>query len=384
MFPRRVRKAGGMSTSVTFEPFIQFTADVKKSSDFVQLSKLYYGLSTQLALNTPPEQLENVILPPPRREKFSYPMGNIEAQSVEEIGVWLTFAEYAGKTGSSLEEVAAEASNGVLGKVEKLPKSGENVILWPPSLREGDPAVWPKPGLRRFSVEVAILAEAEIGIDAADLQNFEHNQKSLLKLASEIGEPIKAAEQAEIMLLTSVFVNLWVSFETFLKSTIFELLKKHPRKLASTSYGRRASVTYEDVITYTREFLSVDALQEELIRREIERSESGNMSASGMINYLKNEFEFESSPYDAWYHFRGRRFNVQYQDLIEIKEVRNCLMHDGGRLITDLSDRYPHVPVKDGFVAINTDYYTRTRLILSSVAFKVSRTIETGKYRVRD
>jgi hypothetical protein len=373
-----------MPTPLTFDQLIRFRENIKKSNNFVKISELYYGLSTQLVLNTPLEQLEGVNFPPTRQEELNYAMGDIDVDSVEEVGAWLTFADYATKTRSSQEEVAAQARIGLLGKVETDPTSGQSVVLWPPALRDMDPSRWPRPGLRLFSAKVSIFAERAIVLDPEDRQNFETNQKSLLKLVTVMGEPVKLCEQAETMLFTAVFINLWASFETFLKSTIFELLKKHPKKLSRTAYGRRASVTYEDIVTHTREFSSVNSLQEELIRREIERSESGDMSASGMINYIKTEFEFESSPYDAWYQLQGIRLNVQYRDIVEIKDVRNCLMHDGGKLTTELGGRYPHLPVKEGFIAVDTKYFTRTRLILSSVAFKISQSIESGKYRVRD
>jgi hypothetical protein len=302
---------------------------------------------------------------------------------VNVVAGWLTFEEYAKRVNVSREDIEQQAITGSLGKVETHPKTHKEVILWPPELRRKPASKWPKVGTYQVRVDFGVLAEAEIEVDVEDRQNFARNQKHLLKLVNEVGDAVELTKQAESMLFTSAFLHLWISFETFLKDTIHEMLRRHPEKLARTSSGRRASVSYEDIVKYTNGLTSASALREEMIRREIERSEAGDMSVSGMINYLKSEFEFSQSPYDTWYQWKGRRQEASYQDITDIKEIRNCLMHDGGRLSAELRSRYPGLNIQDGYAYIDGEYLSKSRLILLSVAHEISESIETNNYKVR-
>jgi len=291
---------------------------------------------------------------------------------------WLSFEEYADKCNLPAEEVQREAHEGKFGTVATHPKTGKDVIIWPPNMQSEPLSALPEPG--RYIIETEHRAAVPLTLDLGDQESFDQVQETILSLAHSIGEPEDMAKRAGEMLNQSCLLLEWTIFEVFLRSTIEELIRRHPSKIASGGKGMKSSLDYEEILEMSRNFTSLESLRASLTEREIERMQAGGESVHGLINFLKSGFGFKRDPYEAWYVFNGERHTTHYTDLVELKEVRNALVHDGGRPPKLFFEEYPAVPRRDNAIVIDNEYYLKGGLILSAIAFVIARCIDRGMY----
>ena len=121
-------------------------------------------------------------------------------------------------------------------------------------------------------------------------------------------------------------------------------------------------------------------LLEGLVGRELARTESSGESVHGLINYLKSQFRFQMDPYDAWYIYEGHEYKTSYQELMQLKQARNALIHDAGRISDRFKREYPDVPTRYGLIVVTDSFLLRGILLLSSLAFKIAETIEEKEF----
>ncbi|ARU61898.1 hypothetical protein CBW65_13295 [Tumebacillus avium] len=366
-----------------FKPYQIYRSSDKSIFEFTELSELSYDISQQLLFKYPKEELEQLKLAPviPKRENLSFSLSDITqlSMSKEPNCCWLTFEKYADKCQIPLEEIQQSAAAGKLGHVGKHPKTDEEIIIWPPEKQELPLSDLPGYGRSSFSVEVTADAYTTLDLDPLDMDNFEQVQKTYLTLAHSLGKPDEVKNRAKEILYQGSFLLQWTIFEVYLRSTIQELIKLHPTKIASSNKGK-SNLSYQDLLDMSDNLTSIDAVKEKLIQREIERLQSGGASVHGLINFLKSEFKFNKDPYVAWYQFKGERHNTHFNFLIELKEVRNALMHDGGTPDEKFFTDFPDVPRRGMQILINEDYYSRARLGLNAIAYQIAFSIERQDY----
>ena len=313
---------------------------------------------------------------------MSFCIADQEVDSVELSCEWIGLPECAERTGTDLSLIEEEASLGNLGPVQSHPKTSEKVVVWPPEKRSLPPEKLPEPGKKTFTVRLSVKASSPVGLDVDDMSQFEDTQKTFLQLAHSIGKPKQVADKARETLYRSCFLLRWTIFEVFLRSSVHALFRKHPRVLAAGNRARKASVSFADVVDLSQEFTSLDSLQEALVEREIEHSEAEGQSVHGLINLLKSSFRFETDPYQAWYVIRGERHTTDYNTLLEVKEVRNALVHDGGQVNGDFMQQFPNVPYRNGEVIIDDAYHLKAHLVLRSIAYRIADTVTREKFRI--
>ncbi|MEA2033146.1 MAG: hypothetical protein U9N41_06140 [Euryarchaeota archaeon] len=367
-----------------FDPYRIYTQNQKNIEEFAALTGLSYDLTRQLLFKHPKDQLPKISLPKPREEELSFSMADQEPTSVKLKCGWLSFSEYAEECNLALEQVEREASEGKFGLVLKHPKTGKDVVVWPPEMQSKPLSALPEPGKYIMQTTIKGKAEAPLPLDPVDMDGFEQIQKSYLVLAHSLGKPSEVATHAEEMLNQSCFLLQWTIFEVFLRSTIQELIKRHPSKIASDSRGKKSTLNYEEILEMSSKFSSVEDLRDSLIQREIERVQAGGESVHGLINFLKTEFRFKRDPYKAWYVLNGQRYITHYNDLIELKEVRNALIHDGGTPPESFFVTHPAVPKRGNAIVIDEEYCLKAKLILSPIAFSIAKSIDEGMYDAGD
>jgi hypothetical protein len=367
-------------SQLSFEPYRIYMENQKYINNFSELTNLAYGLTLQLLFKYPRDKLPKIRLPRPERNELSYSMAEGEAFSLELECRWLTFSQYADKCNLDLEDVEREAADGRLGPVLKPPNREVDVIIWPPRMQTKPLSELPKPGVAQ--VRVTFQARVPFELDLED--DFDQVQNIFLTLAHSRGEPEAVVKRAAEILYRSCFILQWTIFEVFVRHTVQELIRRHPSKLAAGRRGKKCSVSYDEVLEMTENLSSVETLRDTLIQREVERLQSGGESVHGLINFLKSEFHFENDPYEAWYVLDGERYTTHYQDIIELKEVRNVLVHDGGIPPDSFFETYPTLSRRDSVAVIDERYYERAVLILSSVAYSIAKTIDKGAYKADD
>ena len=113
---------------------------------------------------------------------------------------------------------------------------------------------------------------------------------------------------------------------------------------------------------------------------KLDKSESGGESVHGLINYLKSQFRFKQDPYKTWYVFKGQYHETSYGDLKQLKDMRNALVHDAGRVSASFLQTYPNVPVRDGVILVDNAIWLRSILLLESIACNIAEAIEHKRY----
>ena len=367
-----------------FEPHLIYRQNQKKIEDFADLTSLSYGLTQQLLFKHPKDKLLKIDLPPPQKEELSFSMANQEFISTEMVCGWLSFSEYAEKCNLVLEIVEREANEGKLGPILKHPETEKDIIFYPPEMQSKPLSALPEPGKYRFKVTMEAKASAPLTLDPANMDEFEQTQRTYLYLAHSLGKSDEVAIRAEEMLYQSCFLLQWTIFEVFLRSTIQELINRYPSKIAAGNRGKKSTLNYEEILEMTNKLSSIENLRDSLIQREIERLQAGSESVHGLINFLKSEFHFKNDPYEAWYVVKGQRQVTHYTDLMELKDVRNALIHDGGTPLELFFTTYPDVPKRDNTIMVDKEYYQKAVLILGSIAFLIADNIDEEMYDVDD
>lgn len=364
-----------------FDPYQNYLRSKSDIDNFEKLTLLSYGIAQQLLFKHPKEILPPLSLPKPSKDNLSMSMGDQDLIETKMTEGWLTFEEYTQKCDITLEEVEKQARSGALGQILIHPGTNKEVIIWPSDLKEKPLSDLPSPGTYRYATVVKVKAEMPINIDPIDLTNFEKIQQNYLNLAHALGKQSEIAERSEEMLYKSCLLLQWTIFEVFLKSTVGELIRKHPQSIIKNK-SKKSTLSYEEIYNVTNQFTSIETLRAFLIETEIDSLQSGGSSVHGLINFLKDRFSFKSDPYKAWYIYKGEKRHSSYTELMEIKDVRNTLIHDGGKPSIGFEEKYPEVPIDREVIHIDSDYYLRARLILCSLSFNIANIIESNSYSI--
>ncbi|MBB4919125.1 hypothetical protein [Streptosporangium saharense] len=360
-----------------FPPYAAYVARSEEIEELISLTSISYALSQQLLLSTPPEQFADITFDNLTPERRSFSMADVTIGEILGISAeWLTYGEYAQKTGQKLQDVANQAKADLLGPVRIRPSDSAPVILWPPeSEREADFKA-PEIGFCSIKLNFTIKANATAALtfDPSDPVQAEEAQKHFLKSASSLGNVDEVVKRAKFLLFRAAFLLQWTSFEVFLRETIEELLARHPQAIIESA-GKKESLSYEQLFSMTHKLSSIESLRQELIDMEIERLRSNGRSIHGMINFLKSAFRFKRDPYKAWYVYKDKRHEATYSTLIDIKERRNTLVHEA-------SDARSAISGKEG-QGLSEEEYVKYVLALRSVAYSISSSVHFKEYEVQ-
>jgi hypothetical protein len=367
-----------MST-ITFAPYDSYRELVAQLDEFSSLTEYSYALAQQLLFKHPRDTVDLPTPESPGLKELSYGMGDQQVENVEMVCEWVSFEVYAERESLSSGQVEAAAEEGKLGPI-RASDTGCRLLLWPPRYHAADESEWPKVGMKKFHVTTIVTARGICKArDLADMDSFDSVQQEYLRLAHALGEPAQVAERATELLNRSAFLLEWIAFEVFLRSTVHELVRRHPENLASGKPGRE-NLTVEEVMKLSAGLSDIGVLRDNLVNRVIERQEHGGESVHGLLNLLKSQFKFKSDPYEAWYVLRGQRRTASYNALIELKDTRNALVHDAGRVSPEFLKAHPAVPVRNGAIVINAEFHLNATLMLRSIAYSVAHTISAGDY----
>jgi hypothetical protein len=373
-----------MKKALNFSPYKNYLELYDYIDNFLSITSLSYGITNQLLNKHDKAGLEGIELPKPNKKTLSFSMADMNVKDVEFVCGWITCSEYAKKLEISETEVIEKAETGVLGHKSEHPESGECLLIWPERYKDKNLDELPSPGKSKFKPKISIVAKADFSIDTDELTGFEDKQMQLVRLAHAVGDKDKVTNKAETMLFQSCFLLNWTAFEVFIRETIHALYRMHPVKLTKGQKGAAQTLSYKDIFQMSSEFEDIEKLKFSLVEMEIEKHQKDGESITGLINFLKSEFKFESDPYNAWYVFKGDSKKTSFRRISEIKDVRNALMHNAGKDVDELIEEYPHLQREENSLIINEDYYYETALIMKSVAFSIARDIIAGKYRAND
>lgn len=348
-----------------FQPYRQYADSEREAHDFVTLTRIAYGLAQQLLFANP----RSALPPLPNLSLVGSKLSYCDAD-LELVCEWLTVDQYAHMERLDPASVQGRLNAGKLGHV-RVDDTGIERVIWPPNMAFAPEEELPRLGKKQFKLQVGIPFE----LDLKDSAELESTQAVFLRLAHAIGEPEQASKRADGMLLRSGILLQWTVFEVFLRETVIELMRRFPVKLAS---GRRAkqTITYEDLVAKSAQLGSLDALTDHLVQLELESMRSGGKSVHGIINFLKDEFRFDSNPYKASYRFEGERRTASYSALMDLKHRRNALVHESDLDALETANK-SGADIKE----ISENDYSEARLILRSIAFSIASSVARGEFR---
>ena len=372
-----------------FKPYKLYQINTKKLYEFLELTKISYNITQHLLFKNLDEDVE---LEPwdINKGNICFSMGDLFSSSPNMISGWLTFEEYyAGKYDLDIESARIEVEQKILGpaleQLEHLESKKKPVIIWPKNLPKRKlltDLIKPRYGFSGIKFKVGISPSHRFNTE----EKIDLIQKKYLELAHAMGDsnsPEKLKENSESMLYRSCFILEWTFFEVFLRDTIQKLIRKYPTIITSEKKSK-GSLSYNEIFELSQDFSSIQKLQYGIIEKEIEKMEGENQSVHGIINYLKSVFKFDVDPYKAWYIYYGDGYYTSYHDLLEIKNVRNALAHDDGKVDDKFIEKYSNVPIQNNRIYTTYDYYLREKLILNSIAYLISDTIENKKFKNGD
>lgn len=367
---------------IEFKPHKVYLINLQRLQDFETLSIISFGLSLQLLFKYPKEELKEFPSFGFEKSGSSYSRADIMVDDIEEICGWISIKEYADKIKIDFERVKEMAKKGDLGPIISNPNSGELKAIWPPEYKDKPIKELPEVDKKSFNVKLSRTESRSYELDIGNLENFEDIQRSFLGLAHSVGEPDEASTKACEMLFQSCLILQWTAFESYIRSTVDELFTYHPEALAKGERGAKAGISYEDLFNLSKGFSNIGSLKNSLVQRLIEQHGSEGNSVHGLINYIKSLFNFEEDPYKSWFVLDNERFETSYGDLMEIKDTRNALLHDGGLPNKEFFKKYPNVPRKDDYIIIDADYLKKCKLVLRTIAGHIANLIIEKKYQI--
>lgn len=350
----------GYTTSRALPAYKVYRDGAQEIDNFVRMTSLSYGLAQHLLLMrrsaTPDSEFS--------AEKFilssSYAMGDLGFdEQIIEIG-WIEFAEYARRREIPLEEIEIRARSGAFGPVAVDPGSGNPVLRWPPE--DIDNPDFPEPGI--WTIKIRFHAEVDLheGLTSEGTQEFGEVQEEFLRLTGSLGDASRVAEHAETHLFRSAFLLQWTAFELFVRQAVRALMLENRESIFAGKRGKD-TISKKDVVEVLAKSPDIDTAWSTLIDREL----SEMRGVHSFINFMKSELRFKNDPYKAWFVYRGAIETTTYQTLVDAKEDRNALIHEGGYL--DSQRPIPNT---------NREWYERRRLTLRSIAFSIARNIVEG------
>jgi len=374
----KMKMADEPETTPYPDAYLKYQSRQEKLDRFYALTQ-YSVLFTAFSLTAiPADELKKVRIPLSKPENGSMIPRAARAKDVHVQRGWVTYQEYAKESGLELHAVEEGARQGTLGPIAVIPETGENVLFWAPGEQRKPLAELPPPSKTK-TYSVTLAADTRFSI-RGDWEEGEKARDIFLKLASSQGDPQESSEHSLALLRQVCFVQEWSSFEVYIRDTIALLLRKHPQKIGATGKGKKTTLSPEEVIEMSQGFTSIEELRERMVQREIDRRQEEGQSVHGLINFLKDEFRFARDPYVETYILLGNRATTHYNDLAEIKDVRNALMHDGGAVSASFFTKWPRVPQAAGEILITDEYYLMALLVLRAVGFGIADSIARNQY----
>jgi hypothetical protein len=207
----------------------------------------------------------------------SYTKADFGVEKVTRLYGWVTLQEYAELEKRPLSHIEAEAERGELGKIAIHPESGASVVVWPKDKQGSTVVEGLEIGMSRWSVNVRGPGEFSLAIDTDDLASTTRAQKYLVHMGRDLGEPSEVYDEARELLYRSSFLNVWSAFESFVRDTVMELIRRYPYTLAVLPDGKRPTISFA-LIEASHGFTDVDTLREALVGSEMARFEAGGQS----------------------------------------------------------------------------------------------------------
>lgn len=351
--------------------FLIYQQATREIDNFVELTRLTYMVTNeQLTLKPKASLVDGPEITRYHGQFISHSDADDAVKKADLFG-WVDFSQYSGLSGLPVEDVERQAREGRLGRIRKHPKTKQELVIWPPSAQLRTDELLPAPGDEpQFVLTVTLSGTVPVNLKAlGEGEEGAHNRLNLLlKLVHQLGDPERVMDQAHSALDTGGFLQHWIAFEVFLKSTVVHMLRKHPEKLKRRRGGSRVEVG--EILTWTDNFSSsMKQFQDNLIEHELAAIQAEQGSVHGAIRYLKDNFSFSADPYEAPYTHNREERRTSYAQLRHLRDLRNTIIHEGDQTA--------------GADSIELVEYDEAVLVLKTVALHIADLIISDEYKLR-
>lgn len=339
--------------------------EYNRTSRFNSLTSLTYDLALASAENNTsdiviPKKFRNI-----SKKDMSYSVADMEIEGIELVRGWISFEEYAKKTGLAIEKIREKAAKGELGKVEK--KKGKKVIFWSSEdqkLEELPPVDSKSRYKVKFVTKGTVKYKTELSLK--EIISYLGSAKSLENKTSE----------ASLLLNRETFLLYWSAFEQYIKKLTVVLFELFPEQvLKNKKYGKN-QMSYREIFERSANFMNMQELKEYMINNILGDSGVEREIISKQITFIQDCFlKKRKNPYSTWYVFKGVRKNIDYQVLDQIRLIRNSLVHKSGKMDEEW-DRINLISrPKDNRVIVDDNLLVITEMILKSVSHNLYKLI---------
>ena len=220
--------------------------EYNRTSRFNSLTSLTYDLALASAENNTsdiviPKKFRNI-----SKKDISYSVADMEIEGIELVRGWISFEEYAKKTGLAIEKIREKAAKGELGKVEK--KKGKKVIFWSSEdqkLEELPPVDSKSQYKVKFVTKGTVEYKTELSLK--EIVSYLGSAKSLENKTSE----------ASLLLNRETFLLYWSAFEQYIKKLTVVLFELFPEQvLKNKKYGKN-QMSYREIFERSANFMNM-------------------------------------------------------------------------------------------------------------------------------
>lgn len=354
-----------------FPPFKRYQENRDALTKHNRATDMAYALAVCTLVDPRVKASEPVSLMPAK----NFSKADFGIRSIQRVYGWVSLVEYSELERIPIEEVKRRVEKGELGRVEKHPKSGLDIVIWPTSKSGSPEAENLALGLSTWSAEVREPRQiVGVEFDPENEASLDEAHAILVHLGRGFGEPEVVYTEALELFYRGSFLNLWSSFEIFIKDCFGDLVRRFPLSLAALPEWKKLSISYADLVAQTGGLQDISLLREILINTEVAKAESGGRSVSGLINLLKTLFVWPEDLYERPYREGEATFKTKFTDLDEIRKVRNILAHQNVQQ-ADIPRESRRLRWVDNRPVVDKDYLDWADVILSAIAHGISEDV---------
>jgi hypothetical protein len=207
--------------------------------------------------------------PATSKEPDSFSKADFGVRSIKRAYGWVNFAEYAELEKISVEEVKGRSGRGELGRVEKHPTSNDDIVIWPKIMCGSPKADALALGMSNWVVQRRMPRVVGIEFDVDNERSIDQARSNLVYLGRELGKSEEIYSEAQELFYRGSFLNLWSSFELFIKDSFGDLVRRFPQSLALLPDWKKLTIVYSDLVNQT------DGLQDFVTSRVVNQRRNG-------------------------------------------------------------------------------------------------------------
>lgn len=303
-----------------------------------------------------------------REEKPSYSPADREVGEIECICEWITVDEYATRTQQNNQEIEKNAQLGLLGKV--ISKDGRDYIIWPKEYQNS--VKKPEFGKKLFSASITQRASFSLNVTT--------KEELVSAIRSSVKDVNGATNSAKNILNRETYLLLWTAFEQYIKQMAASLFELYPNMVFSNKKYSKEEMSYGEIFEQSNQFTDITELGQYILNSIIGNSDKSNKdSISKTIQFIRDCFLDKSvDPYNTWYVFKGDKEDINYSTIDDIRNIRNTLVHDRGRVTDELNGNQLIKTLEDDYLIVDDELLIREKIILESVAFQIYQSVKKG------